>query len=69
MPEDCQREWSRVKRDLTRGEKLLREGDSSRALNIAEQALLDFETWGWPDWWSRAERLQLDARMARMREM
>lgn len=62
--DDLRREFKRIKGSLTRGEKALTEGDHARALRVARDAFEDFERIGYPDWWSRAERLRQDALLA-----
>lgn len=55
---------TRVKSLLTRAEKAV-STDPARALAVAEQVLRWMEEHGWPDWWSRVERLQQDALLNR----
>lgn len=51
-------EWRRIKASLTRAE---RTGDASKILAACDEAERVFDSIGWPDWWSRIERMRRDA--------
>ncbi len=56
--------WRMLKSRTTRAEKLIKT-DPARALNELDQILREFESVGYPDWWSRVERGRNDALFAR----
>ncbi len=49
---------AQVKSALTRAEK---SQDPSTMRAAADQAESAFKEYGWPDWWSRIERMRIDA--------
>lgn len=55
---NVEREWRRVKRTLTKAE--LSE-DPLEILRACREAESTFNVVGWPDWWSRVERMKWDA--------
>ena len=61
---DAQRAWRRTKGELTRAEK---SGDPDHMLQAVEKARGTFEEHGYPDWWSRVDRLEQDAHSLRQR--
>jgi hypothetical protein len=64
--ENARANQRKVKTLLTRAEKIVNT-DPARALQVAEDVEAIFEEHGWPDWWSRVERLKQDALFARRR--
>lgn len=57
-------EWWRanarsVKGSLTRAEKIVKT-DAGRALMTADDVFALMEEHGYPDWWSRVQRLKID---------
>ena len=55
-----------VKTALTFAERVI-ESDPARAINVAEATFALMEEHGYPDWWSRVERLRHDALEAELR--
>lgn len=56
------RTWTRIKTMLTRAE---RSGNPDNMLAAVAEAERLFEEHGWPDWWSRIERMRQDAELAK----
>lgn len=56
--ENATKEWRRVKGSLTRAE---RSGSPERMHAAVRDARATFDAVGWPDWWSRVDRIEADA--------
>jgi hypothetical protein len=54
--------WANVKRRLTIAERNVKT-DPGGALSLCAEVRDLFIEYGWPDWWSRVERLENDARL------
>jgi hypothetical protein len=57
----------KVKARLTRAEKRVEE-DPDDALRVAGEVETLMDTYGYPDWWSRVERLKVDATFSKQRK-
>lgn len=63
--DEAQSAWRRTKGDLTRAEKTQ---DPDTMLQAVQRARDTFEQHGYPDWWSKADRLEQDAHFIRQRQ-
>ncbi len=56
----AEREWRKTRVALTRAEN---SGSPHAILDACDAAQKTFETYGYPDWWSRIERMRSDANL------
>ena len=56
----AEREWRKARVALTRAEN---SGSPHAILDACDAAHTTFETYGYPDWWSRIDRMRNDANL------